>query len=276
MVGNSKFSACGEIVKQRDPDRFLTCLFAQNAQREALFALYAFNYEIAKVRSTVSEPMLGQIRLQWWREAIDECYNKDHQRRHEVVQPLYDAITRFKLSRIHFDALIDAREQDFDNEKFKSLNDLAYYAAKTNAPLMWLACEIFNRDGEHLKIIAESIGTAWAMIGLMRATPFLLQTGSDALPREILQRHGLISAPHKPTVEINATIKDVCLNATDRLNNAKVSKDIYCPPLLLKAMANQYLAQFKTVAYDPFNSKLENAPFTRIPKLYLSSILRRL
>lgn len=276
MSGADQFSVCGEIVKHHDPDRFITCLFANGAAREAMFALYAFNYEIAKTRGTVSEPMLGQIRLQWWRDAIAECFEKETQRRHEVIQPLHEAIQRFNLSRTHFDTLIDARERDFDNAKFKSLNDLAYYAAMTNAPLMWLACEIFDKRSEAVKIAAESIGTAWAMIGLMRATPFLIQTGSDALPRDYLVKHGLKSAPANPCAEINATIQDVCLNVRDRINNSKIGKDEFCPPLLTKLLAKQYLSQFKKVGYDPFDSGLENAPITRIPRLYLASLLRRL
>ncbi len=57
-----------------DRDRFQTALFAPARHREALFALYAFNYEIARVRETITEPMLGQIRLQWWREVIAAAF----------------------------------------------------------------------------------------------------------------------------------------------------------------------------------------------------------
>ena len=64
-------SPLGELVRRHDRDRYQTALFAPADRREALFALYAFNYEIARVRESVTQPMLGQIRLQWWREVID-------------------------------------------------------------------------------------------------------------------------------------------------------------------------------------------------------------
>ena len=67
-------SPVAALVRHHDRDRFQTALFAPARRREALFALYAFNYEIARVRESVREPMLGQIRLQWWREAIDAAY----------------------------------------------------------------------------------------------------------------------------------------------------------------------------------------------------------
>jgi phytoene synthase len=60
-------SAVAELVRRHDRDRYMTALFAPAARREALFALYAFNYEIARVREAVTQPTLGQIRLQWWR-----------------------------------------------------------------------------------------------------------------------------------------------------------------------------------------------------------------
>ena len=69
-----ELSYCGAEVHRHDPDRFLAALYATPAQRESLLTLYAFNLEIAKVRESVSEPMLGEIRLQWWREALEEAY----------------------------------------------------------------------------------------------------------------------------------------------------------------------------------------------------------
>ena len=85
-------SACGEIVRTGDPDRFRTALFATPEAREHLFALYAFNLEIAKIAPMVSEPMLGEIRLQWWREALDQIYGDGPVRAHEVTTPLAVAV----------------------------------------------------------------------------------------------------------------------------------------------------------------------------------------
>src|SRR5437660_6126907 len=87
-----RLSPVAALVRRHDRDRFQTVLFAPAGRREALFALYAFNYEIARVREAVSEPMLGQIRLQWWREAITAIFAGEAPRQHEVVLPLSAAI----------------------------------------------------------------------------------------------------------------------------------------------------------------------------------------
>ncbi len=66
----NNFEHCAALVREADRDRYLATLFAPAAQRNALFALYAFNVEITRVRDLAREPMPGEIRLQWWREAL--------------------------------------------------------------------------------------------------------------------------------------------------------------------------------------------------------------
>jgi len=67
-------SYAGEQVRRFDHDRFMTTIFAPPASREHLLALYAFNLEIAKVGEVVSEPLIGKMRLQWWRDALDRLH----------------------------------------------------------------------------------------------------------------------------------------------------------------------------------------------------------
>src|SRR3546814_77328 len=109
-------SGCGQIVRRYDYDRYLTCLFAKPPEREAMFAVFAFNLEVAKAREMVTEPTLGQIRLQWWRESVEEIY-RGVPRWHEVVGPLAQAVTRHDLTRAHFDRVIDAREAELPEEQ---------------------------------------------------------------------------------------------------------------------------------------------------------------
>src|SRR5215472_846603 len=88
----ARLSPVAALVRQHDRDRFQTVLFAPAARREALFALYAFNCEIARVRESVTEPTLGRIRLQWWRENIAAAYEDGPVRDHDVVEALTDTI----------------------------------------------------------------------------------------------------------------------------------------------------------------------------------------
>src|SRR3546814_12992281 len=95
----------------------------------------------------VTEPTLGQIRLQWWRESVEEIY-RGVPRRHEVVGPLAQAVTRHDLTRAHFDRVIDAREADLQDETPASVGELEGYCESTAAPLLYLCLEILGvRDG---------------------------------------------------------------------------------------------------------------------------------
>ncbi len=84
MSGTRTLSYCAAEVRRFDPDRYLCALFAPPGRREDVFALYAFNVEIARTRESVSEPMLGMVRLQWWRDAIAAIYGGTPPR-HEVL-----------------------------------------------------------------------------------------------------------------------------------------------------------------------------------------------
>src|SRR5258708_17201716 len=101
-----------EMVRRHDHDRFQTGLFAPTRKRNALFALYAFNYEIARVREIVTQPMLGQIRLQWWREIVDAVYAGAPPRQHEIPAPLAAVIGGHRLTRPHFDPMIHTPPPD--------------------------------------------------------------------------------------------------------------------------------------------------------------------
>jgi NADH dehydrogenase [ubiquinone] 1 alpha subcomplex assembly factor 6 len=131
-------------LRHHDRDRYQTALFAPAERRDALFALYAFNYEIARIRESVREPMLGLIRLQWWRDALDEIYSGTPPRRHEVVTPLAHAIAAHNLSKAHFAALLDARAQDMEELPPDSLSALESYAAATSGSLILLALEVLG------------------------------------------------------------------------------------------------------------------------------------
>src|SRR5947209_17487808 len=94
-----RLSPVAALVRRHDHDRYQTVLFAPADRREALFALYAFNYEIARVRESVTQPMLGQIRLQWWREVIEAAYGGATPRPHELAVPLAAVIRQSRLTR---------------------------------------------------------------------------------------------------------------------------------------------------------------------------------
>ena len=177
-------------MRRHDHDRFLATLFAPKACRESLFALYAFNYELAKTREVVSEPMIGDIRLQWWRERIAELF-AGNVTEHAVLRALASTHAATPLSRAYFETLIEARALDLDDTPFSTLSDLRAYAEATNAPLFYLALEAVGSPREPALLAAKSAGAAYGLIGLLRAIPFHAKQRRSFLPRDVAAEAGI-------------------------------------------------------------------------------------
>lgn len=102
-------------VRRLDPDRWLASRFvADPAARADLIALYAFDHELARAPRVASNPLVGEIRLSWWREMLDEAYERRPVRRHPTALALAGAISRRSLPREPLEAMIDARLIEVD------------------------------------------------------------------------------------------------------------------------------------------------------------------
>lgn len=178
-------SYCGEMVRKHDPDRFLLSLYAPASLRESLFALYAFNHEIAKTREVVTETQLGLIRLQWWRDALAGYYERGDVLKHQVMEPLCEAIRAHNLPRDLFDALVYAREFDLEDLLPHTLEGMVKYATFTHAPLVALSLAVMGETASQADIDAAAAG--YAMAGLLRALPVHLRQRRCYLPEDLIR-----------------------------------------------------------------------------------------
>ena len=139
----NSYAYCEDLVRTADKDRFLASLFAPAELRRHLFALYAFNVEIARVREVVRTPMAGEIRLQWWRGALQgEGYGEV--RANPVADALIDTMASYRLPVDPLLALIEARSFDLYDDPMPSLDALYGYARKTSSNLIELAAIVLG------------------------------------------------------------------------------------------------------------------------------------
>jgi len=155
-----------EQLKSVDPDRLRAAVFADKAGRERLQLLYAFHYELAKVPELVSEPMIGQIRYQWWRDAVAEIYEGKPVRKHEIATPLSKILFEYDVPRFWVDRLIDGRERDLDPRPFANLEEAKEYCRQTSGVLMQIAVKLLGAEPDEAVL---SAGEAWGLTGLARA-----------------------------------------------------------------------------------------------------------
>jgi NADH dehydrogenase [ubiquinone] 1 alpha subcomplex assembly factor 6 len=237
-----RLSPVAALVRRHDRDRFQTVLFAPAARREALFALYAFNYEIARVRESVTEPTLGRIRLQWWRENIATAYEGGPVRRHPVVEALTAVIRQLQPSREHFDRLIDARETDLEDQLPASLAALEDYAEGTSARLIYVALEVLGvRDPAAIEA-GLHVGIAYSLAGLLRA---MSVRARQIIPKDFAARSGVIDLAAAASRHLAAA----------RVPRKRVPRSAL-PALLPAIVAQRSLVRLKRARYDAFDPAL--------------------
>jgi phytoene/squalene synthetase len=174
-------ASCADIVRRGDPDRFLAVMAAPVAARERLFPIYAFNLEIARAPWVTQEPLIAEMRLQWWRDALAAIEAGGQSPAHEVVDPLARVIRAADLPYPLFHAMIDARRRDIHAEAFGDDAALWAYLDATAGNLTWLAAQALGA----LAAVEEIVRDMAAADGLARwflAAPELAARGHDPLP----------------------------------------------------------------------------------------------
>src|ERR1700756_2545110 len=154
-------SYCEALVREHDYDRYLAALFAPEAVRADLFAIYAFNHEVARIAESVRNPLAGQIRIQWWRDAIQDIYTGAPGRT-ENLKAVAAAVNRHHLPRDLFDTFLDSREIDLDPGPFPDCSALEEYAGATSGNVMKLAARVLGA-GDSIDSVAQDAGIAYAI-----------------------------------------------------------------------------------------------------------------
>ena len=179
-----------EIVRKADPDRYVATLYAPEDKRGALFALYAFDAEIARIRDLVSEPLTGEIRLQWWRDALS--VGAAEAAGHPVAAALIRAIEAYNLPPSAFDSYLEARIFDLYDDPMPDRVTLEGYCGETASALIQLAALVLNRDAAQVHAAAAGhAGCARAIARIVRLMPLHRARGQCYVPAEILSAVGL-------------------------------------------------------------------------------------
>lgn len=175
-------SELGAWLRRRDPDRFFTALFAPPARREALFALYAFDTELARAGTVTHEPTVALLRLAWWRDVVEGAA-----RTHEVATPLAAALAAGLLDRADLLDVIAAHEIEVDGE----IPTLAAWRAWLEGGAGGIAVAAGRLLGATDPATLRPLGAAWGAARMLRAIPVLARQGRCLLPVEMQAAHKL-------------------------------------------------------------------------------------
>jgi 15-cis-phytoene synthase len=182
------FAYCADLVRTADRDRFIASLFAPADKRDALYALYAFNAEIARVREAAHQALAGEIRLQWWSDVI-AGERAGEALANPVAAALLAIIERYRLSPARLIAMIEAHRFDLYDEPMRDLTQLETYARQTSSVLFALAVQVLA--GAEADVICAPAGVAYAVTGLLRALPLHIARRQFYLPAALLDEYGV-------------------------------------------------------------------------------------
>lgn len=266
--------ACEKSVRRNDPDRYFASLFAPGGIRSLLLVLYAFNHEIARAAGRVREPMMGELRLQWWRDAIG-----DAARRAPRAQPatiaLSELFIRTRCRPEALEALVDARLAELSNAPFSDLAALESHASKTSGALMQIAASLLDAESDAGDLAREA-GTAYGLAGVLRALPFHAAHGKNFLPADILAGGMLERA--SDSAAANAAVSRIVETASAHFALARalpVSRRVL-PAVLPAALVPASLALVERVRRDVLRDVRDLSLFRRQLILLRAGMLGKL
>ncbi len=195
--------ACAEKVRKGDPDRFLATMAAPVALRPAYFALFAFNLEVARAAWVSQEPLVCEIRLQWWQDCLAAIVQGEAVAHHDILTPLADVLDRESAAILA--EIIEARRTDIWNDGIKNTRDLTQYLETTAGGLMWVAARLAGASTGEAAV--RDLGYGAGLANWFRAVPDLMARGRDPLPD--LGHDEIATLAHEALERIKAARKAV-------------------------------------------------------------------
>jgi phytoene synthase len=263
------FALCERQVRAQDRDRWLASLFAPAAARPHLMALFAFNLEIARIRDVVSDPLPGEMRLQWWRDLLCGKTRGDAAG-HPVAAALGATVGACGLSRDDLIALIDARVFDLYDDPMPDDAALAEYALGTAGIVLRLSAQILNPQAS-LAGILRPAALAQALTGLLRAMPWHAARGQMFLPLDRLAGHGIDRAgfvggtPSPGLARALADLREIARKSMHEVRSGIGSVGrAEAAALLPLALVDPYLAAMERPGVDPYRTVIDIAGWRKI------------
>lgn len=255
---------CEKLVRGGDRDRFLAALFTPAERRPALYALYAFDLEVRRIGERVRDPLAGEIRIQWWREAI-QGERPAEVAAHPVAGALLAAIDEHAVPREPLLGLLEARGLAVYGEPFQTRADLNAFAQATEGGLLGIAwCIADGRGTPAPTEAAQSAVLALALTGLLLRLPAEAARGRCVLPLDLLAEHGVtagevtagVSSPGLQAAL--AALRAGARRAADRLVGdlaglRSPAAAVFLPALLVPL----YLDRMARADFDPFKTAVE-------------------
>jgi phytoene/squalene synthetase len=265
---------CRRMVAESDRERYMLGLFAPAAHQRALWAVLAFNQEVAKIWDSVSEAALAEIKLQWWSEVLDEIL-EGTVREQPVIQELATIEGRKQIFPLLKQAIEARRIELFTGGT--DITSLKKYAAGAGGAFHQAIFVTIRPEAKDAALqVADCLGKAWATLGLVRALPYYWQHSKD------MGSEGLAAITQLPDQDralerLQPIIDAMAEFAAEEIHSAKTAakaiarRERDC--LLPVALLDLHLKQLRKTNNNPFElPRYEVSDFKKMRALLWASI----
>ncbi len=260
------YAHCADLVRRRDRDRYLCDLFAPQTVRRRLFALHAFDIETGRIRDSVSEPQLGEIRLQWWRDALNGEAGG-----HPVAAALTATMAECRLPADAFSAFLEARAFDLYDDPMPDQATLEGYSGQTSSMLLQMAVmAVAPATAAEAATACGHAGVALTMFRVLKRLTVAPAAAQAFLPGDLIDRHGVdrgALAKGDITPGLVAALAEFRRAARDHLALAEAAAGRLAnrprAVLLPLALLRPTLDRMDRLQNKPFGTGAELAPWRR-------------
>ncbi len=289
MTANAAADAayCAGLVRGSDFDRYAASLFAPPERRAQLLALYAFNAEVARVREQVTQPLAGEIRLQWWIDVLSGKSAADAQG-NPVAAQLLQTVAACGLSRASLSELVEAHRFDLYDEPMQTAAEVEGFLDQTAGKLFLLGARVLAAGtaverSPLLEAVTHHASLAHGLTSLIEALPRHAARRQLYLPLERLDQFGVGGKTvfaGQSSHDLTRLVRSLADEAAHEFDEAmKLMPGIdraMRPGLLLLALVPARLKRLDRYGYDPFRLR----PLSRLSRLWIlrgaSRALRRM
>lgn len=253
---------CKDLVRECDLDRYLSTLLADKEKHRALFAIYAFDAEVSGIAAKVTEPGIGEIRLQWWRDELDTVYGGDCDD-HPIASELQKIVRKHDLPKHLFAKLIDAHQFDIYREPMVTLDGLMAYQLATAAAITDLVARVLiGHDALEVQALTDKAGIARGLGKMIQSLPQQVALKQCFLPADLLNERDasfreVLSG--QSSIGIKLVVTQLCHLTTENLSQIRfeqgtIKKNLlpaYFPASIAGQVANQTTRSSANPLRDP-------------------------
>jgi len=256
---------CSKKLRQHEYENFLCTLLLPEEARRGATAVRAFNIEIAQVRDSIKDRMIGDMRMQFWRDAVDSMYDpkKAVPKGNPIIAELHSAIEAHRLSKSWLMRVIESRQDHLAEKPHATLDALENYSETTVSSINYLILETLNIRETRVDHVASHLGKAQGIVTAIRAVPFHARQRRVLLPTDILIKHGASAEDFiqgKQSDAVREVIFDLASQAHAHLDAGRSMSEAVPKSaraaFLTSVATHDFLMRLRKLDFDPFHPKI--------------------